>query len=274
MKLHVRSRSRGFTLRDMLVLLFVFAMLVISVIGCRRHTGEGASRVKCASNLRQIGQALLLYANENNGNFPRTTYVGGDAVRPTWGTGAAASNPFDPDGPAANDVTAAMFLLLRTRDITPEVFVCPKTPQMKDDFGGGGKTVAQRSNFTDWSTNSSYSYANPYPNAAAEKAGYRLNSSLTAEFAVASDRSPGMIHDARNVTTVTMDSNAGEMVYANSTNHDGDGQNVLYGDGHVEYVNTPFVGIARDNIFTSKLGNTIVESPEGPTDSVLLPPEK
>ena len=31
---------------------------------------DQANRVKCASNLRQIGQAVLLFANEHNGNFP------------------------------------------------------------------------------------------------------------------------------------------------------------------------------------------------------------
>ena len=31
---------------------------------------ETANRVKCASNLRQLGQAAMLYANENNGQFP------------------------------------------------------------------------------------------------------------------------------------------------------------------------------------------------------------
>ena len=31
---------------------------------------ETANRVKCASNMRMIGQALLLYANQNHGAYP------------------------------------------------------------------------------------------------------------------------------------------------------------------------------------------------------------
>src|SRR5438874_2006417 len=31
---------------------------------------ETANRVKCASNMRQIGQAILLYSNENNRAYP------------------------------------------------------------------------------------------------------------------------------------------------------------------------------------------------------------
>ena len=31
---------------------------------------ETANRVKCASNERQIGQAILLYSNDNKGKYP------------------------------------------------------------------------------------------------------------------------------------------------------------------------------------------------------------
>lgn len=35
-----------------------------------------AREVACASNMRQIGSALLLYANDHNGNLPETTHGG------------------------------------------------------------------------------------------------------------------------------------------------------------------------------------------------------
>jgi prepilin-type N-terminal cleavage/methylation domain-containing protein/prepilin-type processing-associated H-X9-DG protein len=38
---------------------------------------------------------------------------------------------------------------------------------------------------------------------------------------------------------------------ANSTNHGKDGQNVLYGDGHVSFETTPLCGIEKDNIYTA-----------------------
>ena len=68
----------------------------------------------------------------------------------------------------------------------------------------------------------------------------------------------------------------------NSLNHDGDGQNVLYGDGHVEFQQNPFVGVKRDNIFTRRAASTgfasapapIGQSPYDADDSVLLPPEE
>ena len=69
----------------------------------------------------------------------------------------------------------------------------------------------------------------------------------------------------------------------NSPNHGGDGQNVLFGDGHVEFTGHPYVGVAGDNVYTygksgkdhkDAAGDGIVGSPVGPNDSILLPTAK
>ena len=63
------------------------------------------------------------------------------------------------------DVTAALIQLLRTQDITPEVFTCPATQPSKWDFGGGANTAL---NWSDWNTSDgaprklSYQCQNPY----------------------------------------------------------------------------------------------------------------
>ena len=72
--------------------------------------------------------------NENKGAYPRTRFVTGEVVKPVWGTGAPATQPFAADGPEPNDVTAALFLLLRTQEITPEVFTCPSSQAERWDF--------------------------------------------------------------------------------------------------------------------------------------------
>ena len=41
----------------------------------------------------------------------------------------------------------------------------------------------------------------------------------------------------------------------NSRNHNGDGQNVLFADGHAEFRRTPTIGIDYDNIYTISLDN-------------------
>jgi len=70
------------------------------------------------------------------------------------------------------------------------------------------------------------------------------------------------------------------MKRGNSNNHDEDGQNVLYGDGHVEWQQNPFVGPNRDNIYTAAKDSTGVSrqpsdcltySSFDPNDVILAP---
>ena len=148
-----------------------------------------------------------------------------------------------------------------------------------------GKSPKERSNFTDYRKNLSYSYQNPYPSQSAIKSGFKLNNSVGAEFAVAADLNPGTGGKTDNVLKPTPISSATEMRLANSNNHDKDGQNILYGDGHVAWESNPFVGVARDNIYVRAKGPynpsdrdvnggdtaNPFGSPYDANDSILLP---
>ena len=69
----------------------------------------------------------------------------------------------------------------------------------------------------------------------------------------------------------------------NSGNHGQEGQNVLYGDGHVDWSATPFCGMKQDNIYTVS-GSTDGSNPKGSGiegtspkwagDSVIIPKYK
>lgn len=280
MKHPALRRYAGASLIDLLVVVALIIALGILLIGCNQGRSRPvANRVMCAANLKSIGNALLMYSNDNKGAYPRTRYASGATVIPTFGTGAPTTQPYAENGPQPNDVTAAIYLLLTTQDITGDSFVCPSSAQEKWDFGGG---INGAGNWSNWNgaaivrRSLSYSYQNPYGDDAAVKSGYVLTSNVSAEFAVFADMNPG----SPEVLTVNPGDNTAKMAKANSINHAGDGQNVLFGDGHVDWMNTVFAGPAGDNIYARRLStgssrsHSIWNSPLDAKDNVLLPASK
>ena len=272
---------RGFTLADLLAVIALTALVSTAVVaGPIFGSRENAFRVKCSSNLRQIALGSLLYANSEvrTGAFPRTRFDVA-AGKVTAYTKWDAPDPFKEGGPEVNDVTAALYLVQRTQDITPNVFVCPSSTAKRWDFGPKKKADAV-SNFPDGSV-LAYSYATPYPTKEAIAAGFKFNSALGSDVPLASDMNPG----GEALTKLKMTSSKEELKAGQSPNHGQEGQNVVYCDGHVEWQNTPFCGSpvgakgqgGKDNIFTygesgnDKGGAGVVGQPTAPTDFVLLP---
>jgi prepilin-type N-terminal cleavage/methylation domain-containing protein/prepilin-type processing-associated H-X9-DG protein len=250
----------GFSLIEVLVVIGIISVLMALLLLVIEKTRHSAYISTCAANLHTIGQSLTLYANENHGAYPRTTYVAGAPL--VAGTGGAASNPFGPGGPLANDVSAVPFLLLRNQKIPASIFICPYNDVT--NFSPDRADVQSRSNFTDYRANLAYSFANAYPDAQAEERCYRWGTRAGAEFAIAADLNPNV-----TVAGLTPQSPRAQLKRANSHNHEGDGQNVLYGDGHVAWQQMIFAGVAADNIYANHAG--ALASPGDKDDSVLVP---
>src|SRR5947207_891769 len=104
------SRRNGFSLLDLIMVMsiavFLFGLLLPTIL----QNMYVANLVKCKDNLRQIGQAFELYANDNYGKYPRTRYVV-NSIEVNSYSNPDAADPFADNGPKVNDVTAAMFLL-------------------------------------------------------------------------------------------------------------------------------------------------------------------
>ena len=64
-------RFRAFTLIELLTVVGVIATLIGVLVPVAARVRQGAQRAACASNLRQIGCAFMMYANENRGRLPR-----------------------------------------------------------------------------------------------------------------------------------------------------------------------------------------------------------
>ena len=98
------------------------------------------------------------------------------------------------------------------------------------------------------SDNLSYSFEVMYPNNAAVNDGFRWTNTLKADFAIAADINPGTLNGS-NPVQVTTTSSGKDAQTGNSPNHQKGGQNIMFGDLHVEFLQTCMSGVNQDNIY-------------------------
>ena len=82
----VNSAAFGFTLIELLVVLVIIGLLAALLFPVFARARESARRADCISNERQIGQAFLLYAQDNDQRLPDPANppAGLDALTTTW----------------------------------------------------------------------------------------------------------------------------------------------------------------------------------------------
>ncbi len=79
-----RPFSAAFTLVELLVVVAIVAVLIAMLMPALRGAREAAQRTQCASNMRQVGIAVINYASANDGYYPMNR--GGQGYQSLWYT--------------------------------------------------------------------------------------------------------------------------------------------------------------------------------------------
>ncbi len=270
----MRKRFRGFTLIELLVVIAIIALLISILLPSLSRARELSKRLVCASNTKGLGTSAKIYANDNQEKWMMPAFQGskigsgGIDYLCNANTPGRPPNPSDPgevgnqrqfestsetasssQGSTAVSVTRAYWMMVRSGDITVKQYVCPSGGDTEDET----EDLDLYYDFS-WYGNISYGYQVPFgPRDTQAREG------LDNRQVLAADKGPFYL--ASNPTwqtpegqDLTIDSSPNDWKPYNSENHggaaNGEGQNLLFADGHASFTRTPAAGIDSDNVYT------------------------
>jgi len=260
---------RAFTLVELLVVIAIIVLLVALVAPSLGRARDIARRATCGANVNNVGRGLFTYATESQRRLPGIeddsevmTNVGNDYTNST--------------APANSGHSRAWYLLVRGEYVELGAFFCPA-----DSDGVLQADIAWGSAYDFPAVADSYplGYAMQVTHVRTSTSeGRRLTLGGRGEMAIMADANAllkwnwsGSYWRGVRSSLSFADNDS-----INSTNHDGDGQNVLFLNASVGWKDTPKCGVNNDNIYVpdNSMPADLTKAHPSATnkaDSLLLP---
>lgn len=275
----MKRKHHGFTLVELLVVVAIIALLVSILLPTLSRAKELTKRTICGTNLSGAAKSLYIYANDYDDRFPTRGFpntVRFDVIG--WELTSEKTN--------ANSNSRNIFLAVRLGYIEPNMLTCPSTTDATADKASGSNDYYDFNvgNGSNYKNKLSYSYHLQFAGNTSGDVGYPIRSTSASGMALLADKNPCVVYPGSAVgegclsASIGKPSGVSSFSEANSENHSGDGQNVVFVDSHVEWTDKPTVGPDNDNIYTVWSGTdrengTIAGAslPQDEEDSFLVP---
>jgi hypothetical protein len=224
-------RGRGFwgKMLELSAVAAVVAMLGGAAYLPLRHARDMSWQTRCESQLGSIAQGLGQYEQSNEGRMP---FVAMKEGSPWWKVGD--------QGRENQSNTRHLWLLVKNGYVKPDVFVCPASPFGAEPGAYGQNFLAGN----DFPSRQHVTYSlriTCVPNA---------NDPTGNREILIADVNPIFEQLPQNYSEGFLRELNKRMLQANSSNHNGRGQNIMLSDGSVQFITTRTWGPNNDDIYT------------------------